>query len=108
MKKSIGAKTFGMPLTVWLVGTYDEQENPNIMSIAWGGVCNTYPPCVAISLQKHPTPRTSHANILRNKAFTINIPTSNYLAEADYAGTVSGRNTDKFAITHQPLLKVIL
>lgn len=99
MKKSIGAKTFGMPLPVWLVGTYDEQGNPNIMSVAWGGICCTYPPCIAISLQKHPTPRASHANIVRNKAFTINIPASSQLLESDYAGIASGRNTDKFAST---------
>jgi flavin reductase (DIM6/NTAB) family NADH-FMN oxidoreductase RutF len=100
LKKSLGAKTFGMPLPVWLVGTYGEQEQPNIMSIAWGGICCTYPPCIAISLQKNPSPRASHANILRNKAFTINIPSSTQLLEADYAGIVSGKTTDKFAITH--------
>ncbi|MBC2580054.1 flavin reductase family protein [Clostridium sp. DJ247] len=99
MKKSLGANTFAMPTPVWVVGTYGENGDPNIMSAAWGGICCTVPPCVAISLQKNPKPRASHSNILRNEAFTISIPSSTHMLEADYAGIASGKNTDKFSVT---------
>jgi flavin reductase (DIM6/NTAB) family NADH-FMN oxidoreductase RutF len=55
MKKSIGAKTFAMPSPVWGVGTYDENNIPNIMTAAWGGICCSFSPCVTISLQKQLT-----------------------------------------------------
>lgn len=96
MKKSIGAKTFAMPSPVWVVGTYGENDIPNIMTAAWGGICCSVPPCVTISLQK---PRASYDNIIKRKAFTISIPSSKQAVEADYVGIVSGKNTDKFAVT---------
>ncbi len=97
MKKSLGANTFAMPAPVWVVGTYGEDGKPNIMTAAWGSICCSAPPCVAVALQK---PRASYGNILRNKAFTINIPSSTHLIEADYVGIVSGKNTDKFSVAN--------
>lgn len=96
MKKSLGAATLAMPTPVWVVGSYNETGKPNIMTIAWGGICCSVPPCVAISLQK---PRATYANILQHKAFTINIPAARQAAQADYAGLVSGRHADKFPDT---------
>ena len=52
MKKSLGAKTLAQPAPVWVVGSYDSQGKPNIMTIAWGGICCSQPPCVTISLRK--------------------------------------------------------
>jgi len=96
MKKSLGANTFAMPAPVWVVGTYGENGDPNIMTAAWGGICCTTPPCVAISLQKI---RASYTNILKNKAFTISIPSHEHVVEVDYVGIDSGKNIDKFAVT---------
>ena len=96
MKKSIGAKTFAMPTPVWVVGTYGENGEPNIMTAAWGGICCSEPPCVAVSLQKI---RASYDNIIKHKAFTINIPSQKYVVEADYVGIVSGKRIDKFAVS---------
>jgi len=96
MKKSLGAKTLAMPTPVWIVGSYGEKDTPNIMTIAWGGICNSVPPCVAISLQQV---RSTYANILRRKAFTVNIPSTRYAVEADFVGITSGRDTDKFPAT---------
>jgi len=96
MKKSVGAKTFAMPSPVWVVGTYGEDDSPNIMTVAWGGICCSVPPCVTVSLQKQ---RASYDNIIRRKAFTISIPSDKQAAEADYVGIVSGKDADKFAVT---------
>jgi len=38
----------------------------------------------------------SYGNIVERKAFTVNIPSEKYVKEADYFGTVSGRDVDKF------------
>lgn len=96
MKKSLGAKTLIYPLPVWVVGTYDNERKPNVATIAWGGICCSDPPCVAISLRKA---TYSYGNILERKAFTINVPSEKDVKEADYFGTVSGRDVDKFAET---------
>lgn len=93
MKKSLGAKTIIYPLPVWIVGTYDKEDKPNVATIAWGGICCSDPSCVAISLRKA---TYSYGNIVERKAFTVNVPSEKYVREVDYFGTVSGRNVDKF------------
>jgi flavin reductase (DIM6/NTAB) family NADH-FMN oxidoreductase RutF len=96
MKKSFGPKTLIYPTPVWVVGSYDKDERPNVMTIAWGGICCSMPPCVAISLRKA---TYSHGNIVERKAFTLNVPSETYASETDYFGMVSGKNVDKFAAT---------
>lgn len=93
MKQSVGAKTLAMPTPVWLVGTYDADDKPNIMTIAWGGICCSTPPCVTVSLRKV---THSYAAIEARKAFTISIPSTQQVAQADFCGIASGRDTDKF------------
>ncbi len=93
-KKSIGAKTLVYPMPAFLVGTYDEAGKPNIMTAAWGGICNSEPPMVAVSVRKA---RWTYAAILARKAFTICIPSAKLAAQTDFAGIASGRKTDKFA-----------
>jgi len=94
MKKSVGAKTLATPTPVWLVGTYDEAGAANIMTAAWGGICCSQPPCVTVSLRRA---THSYAAIEARKAFTVSIPSQAQVAQADYAGIVSGRDADKFA-----------
>ncbi len=96
MKQSLGAKTLLFPAPVLLVGTYDEKGQPNLMNAAWGGICCSQPPCVSVSLRKA---TYSYAGIVARKAFTIGIPAEAQMRQADYVGTVSGRDTDKFAAT---------
>jgi flavin reductase (DIM6/NTAB) family NADH-FMN oxidoreductase RutF len=96
MKKSLGAKTMAQPTPAWLVGTYDANAKANIMTIAWGGICCSSPACVAISLRKA---NYSYDAIVARQAFTVNIPSESHVREADYAGIVSGRDVDKFAVT---------
>jgi len=96
MKKSFGAKTLIFPTPVWCVGTYDTNDVPNIMTIAWGGICCSEPPCVNISLRKA---TYTYGNILDRKAFTLSVPSEKQAAEADYFGMASGRNENKFEKT---------
>ena len=95
MKKSIGAKALLFPTPVLMIGTYDNAGKPNLMSVAWGGICCSQPPCVAISLRKA---TYSYASLVERKAFTVGIANAENVAEADYVGIVSGRDVDKFSI----------
>jgi flavin reductase (DIM6/NTAB) family NADH-FMN oxidoreductase RutF len=96
MKKSIGAGTLAVPSPVWVVGTYDENGKPNMMTAAWGGICCSRPPCVYVSLREA---TYSHGSIMKRKAYTVSIPGEEYWREADYTGIASGRDTDKFRDT---------
>jgi len=94
MKKSIGAKTIVYPTPVFVIGTYDKAGKPNVMTAAWGGICCSRPPCVAVSLRKA---TYTYGNIMEHKAFTISIPSEHYVTEADYFGLVSGKEKDKLS-----------
>jgi flavin reductase (DIM6/NTAB) family NADH-FMN oxidoreductase RutF len=95
MKKSLGAKPLIYPTPVLVVGTYDKAGKPNAMTAAWGGICCSQPPCVAVSLRKA---TATHGNIVARRSFTISIPSEKHVHQADYLGMVSGRNVDKFAV----------
>ncbi|MDP8212345.1 MAG: flavin reductase family protein [Candidatus Zapsychrus exili] len=92
MKKSIGANTIVYPTPVFIVGTYDKNGEPNVMNAAWGGICCSNPPCVAIAVRPS---RYTYENVLEKKAFTVSIPSEIHAKEADYFGIVSGRKENK-------------
>ncbi len=92
MKKSLGAKTLVYPTPVWVIGTYDREGKPNVMTAAWTGVCCSQPPMVYVSLQKV---RYTYDNIVSRKAFTINVPSEAHVKSTDFFGIASGKNTDK-------------
>jgi flavin reductase (DIM6/NTAB) family NADH-FMN oxidoreductase RutF len=93
MKKDMGAKLMVYPTPIYLVATYDRNGNPNVMTVGWGGVCCSNPPCVAISVRK--ATHTYHALVERN-AFTVNLGTEDFAKEASYFGKASGKNENKF------------
>ncbi len=95
VKTSLGAKTILYPTPVLIVGTYDREGKPNAMAAAWGGICCSRPPCVAVSLR---AATYSHGNIVARRAFTVSIPSEDYVRQADYLGIASGRDQDKFAV----------
>jgi flavin reductase (DIM6/NTAB) family NADH-FMN oxidoreductase RutF len=95
MKQSVGAKTLLFPTPVLMVGTYDQTGKPNLMNAAWGGICCSQPPCVAVSVRKA---RHTYDAIVARQAFTVGIACEDRMAEADYCGIVSGSSTDKFAV----------
>ena len=96
MKKSIGAKTILYPTPVLIVGTYDKTGKPNVMTVAWGGICCTTPPCVSISVREA---TYTYGSLMEQKAFTISIPPEHYAKQADFICLVSGKDTDKFVAT---------
>ena len=96
MKRSLGARALLNPTPVLIVGTYDEAGKPNAMAVAWGGICCSRPPCVAVSLRQA---TYSYGNIVTRQAFTVSVPSEEHVGEADYFGIASGRDVDKFAAT---------
>jgi flavin reductase (DIM6/NTAB) family NADH-FMN oxidoreductase RutF len=94
MKHSLGAITLAYPLPAFLIGTYDNAGKANIMTAAWGGICCSEPPCIAVSVRPG---RYTHQAITARRAFTVSIPPCRLAAETDYAGLASGENVDKFA-----------
>ena len=93
MKRSLGANTVSFPLPAYLVGSYDHSGKPNIMMAAWGGICNSEPPCLAVSVRPS---RWTYEAILERKAFTVSIPSASITAAADYVGLASGKDVNKF------------
>jgi len=93
MKKSLGANTLST-VPVWIVGSYDQEGNPNVMTAAWVGICCSKPPCITVSLQKA---TYTYGSIMARKAFTVSIPSETDVKEADYFGMASGKAADKFA-----------
>jgi flavin reductase (DIM6/NTAB) family NADH-FMN oxidoreductase RutF len=96
MKNSLGAETIVPTTPVWVVGTYNQDGKPNVMTAAWGGICCSKPPCLYVSLRKA---TYTYGNILERKAFTVSVPSEKYVKEADYFGIASGKKIDKFAAT---------
>ncbi len=96
MKKSAGKLGLLFPNPVLVVGTYDQKGEPNAVTLAWGGIASSGPESVSIAVRPS---RYTHEALLRTKAFTINLPSVEYAAEADYFGIVSGRDAHKFEVT---------
>lgn len=95
LKKSMGAIQVA-PTPVWVIGSYDKNGRPNVMTAAWAGICCSNPPAVTVSLRKA---TYTYGNIMAKKAFTVNIPSVDYIKQTDYYGIASGKNTDKFQVT---------
>jgi flavin reductase (DIM6/NTAB) family NADH-FMN oxidoreductase RutF len=94
MKKSLGPRTLAFPTPVWVVGTYDAYGKANAMTAAWGSICCSKPPCIAVSLRKA---TYSYGNIINRQAFTISVPSEDHVREVDYLGMATGREVNKFA-----------
>ena len=94
MKRSLGPQTLVYPMPAFLIGTYDAEGKPNIMTAAWGGICCSEPPLLAVSVRKS---RWTYDAIMERKAFTVSVPSGALTAQVDFAGIASGRKTDKFA-----------
>lgn len=99
---SLGPQAFLAPSPVLLVGTYDETNRANIMTVSSAGLCCSQPPCLAVSLRKS---RWTCRALQQRKAFTVSIPSRTLMVQADFAGLISGSMEDKFqtlGLTPQP------
>ena len=93
MRKNLGKKPLIYPQPVLMIGTYDENGNPDIMNAAWGGVGDDAQVFLCLSANHKTT-----ENILKNKCFTVSMGIEGLEAECDYLGIVSGNDTpDKVA-----------
>ena len=78
-----------VPPTV-LVGTMVNGK-PNFMAVAWCGVANSNPPMVSVAIR----PARYTLKGMRNREFSVNIPSADIVKETDYCGIVSGSEVDK-------------
>ncbi len=90
LKPAVGLR----PVPVVLVTCVDEQGRPNILTLAWVGVVCSIPPMLSIAVRPE---RFSHGLIKKSGQFVVNLPSENILWAADYCGTRSGRDVEKFA-----------
>lgn len=105
MKRSLGARTLLYPTPVLLVGSYDKDGKANAMTVAWAGICCSSPPCLAVSLRKA---TYTYGSIMERRAFTVNIPSEEQVAQADFLGMASGRDEDKLAKAGMTPVKSVL
>ncbi|MBR4030849.1 MAG: flavin reductase family protein [Clostridia bacterium] len=70
-----------------------DEENRNILTVAWTGTMCTNPPVTYISVR--PT-RHSHSIISETGEFVINLVPSKLVSVCDTCGVKSGRDIDKF------------
>ncbi len=92
MKKELKADALLFPAPTLVVGTYNEEKEPDVMTVAWAGLCSSVPPCIMIAIRKE---RLTYENIKKTQAFTVNIPDKAHIKEADYFGLVSGKKEKK-------------
>ena len=86
MRKDLGPQTLMFPMPVLIIGSYDENGNPNAMNAAWGGIYDYNQ--IMICLSAHQTTD----NIKKNKAFTVSFATVETVTASDYVGIVSQKN----------------
>jgi flavin reductase (DIM6/NTAB) family NADH-FMN oxidoreductase RutF len=96
MKTSIGIQPSIFPNPAVVVCTYDKNDVPNGVTLAWAGIASSGPSSVSIAVRPS---RYSHAALLERRAFTLNMASAKYVSEADYFGCVSGKDGNKFETT---------
>lgn len=95
-KKSLGVRTEVYPKPALVIGSYDKEGKPNMMTAAWVGIASSNPLSIAVSMR----PATySYGNVTAAKSFTVNIPSAEMAKYVDYVGRFSGKDVDKFKET---------
>ena len=92
-KVKLGPQTWIYPKPAFLVGA-DVDRKPNFLTVAWGGIACGNPPMVSVAIRKN---RYTLMGIKQNMAFSLNVPSRDYVVETDYCGITSGAKTDKVA-----------
>lgn len=81
------------PQLVGLVSSIDKKGKPNVATLAWITSVSGEPPLVSIALGRS---RYTHECISYSGEFVVNLPTIDLLKEVQLAGSLSGREVDKF------------
>ena len=97
--RSIGATTYLCPTPTVMLGCAADdgwkrgEGKPNLVTVAWAGICCTKPPMISIALRPE---RFSYGLIQHSGEFTVNLIGETLLAAMDFCGVKSGRDLDKF------------
>ena len=92
MKIDFGNNLGLVPNPVAMISSGD-MENSNIATIAWTGIINSEPMIVYVSIRPS---RFSNEIITKTREFVINLPDEKLVKVADFCGTKTGREVDKF------------
>jgi len=90
----MGRQTLIYPMPVLLVGS-NVNDKPNFMAVAWGGIANGEPPMISVAIRHS---RYTYRGIKQNSTFSVNIPSSDMVREADYCGITSGSKVNKVEV----------
>lgn len=96
MKINKKPSTLIYPAPVVMVSCGINENDYNIITIAWTGTINSIPPMCYVSIRKE---RHSHDIIKRNMEFVINYSTQNLVKAVDFCGRKSGKDYNKFHVT---------
>ena len=83
--KSFGSKAWLLPQPVLIIGTYNENGEPNAMNAAWAGTWDYHE--IRISMGAHATTE----NLNRCNEFTVAFATAETLVASDFVGIVSAK-----------------
>ncbi len=96
MKRIQPPSTDLIPTPVVMVTTQGRETPPNIITLAWVGILNSDPPLIGINIKPE---RHSYRLLRETWEFCVNIPHRDMIRAVDVCGVVSGKDTDKFALT---------
>ncbi len=84
-------------LSIFLIhiGTYNANGDPSVMATMASNVYNLNPPYFVLNLRRG---AVTFQNILNTKAFTLNLPSEEFLVQADYDGHASLKEIEQFHI----------
>lgn len=101
-----GNMLYPVPAVMVSCQSRNQEEKPNIITVAWTGTVCSDPPMVYISVRPD---RHSYQIIKESGEFVINLTSEKLVRATDYCGVKSGRDTDKWkemGLTPVPASKV--
>lgn len=93
MKQDWKPGTMVYPLPAVLVSCGSTPEDYNLITVAWTGTICSNPPMCYISVRPE---RHSHAILMKNMEFVINLTTEDMAYATDWCGVRSGKDYNKF------------
>ena len=84
-------------LSIFLIhiGTYDQNGNASVMATMASNIYNLNHPYLLLNLRQG---AVTYKNIMNKKAFTLNLPSEEFLIQADYDGHASLGEIEQFDI----------